>query len=61
MEFRKGSNGVVINNNKSGLMEARRRKRASKVKDDKIKELEERIEYLESFLPQIKDIVDDKY
>lgn len=49
-DFRKYSNGVVINTNKSNLYAARKRKQIIREKDKRINDLEKRLEMIESFI-----------
>lgn len=51
--YRKKSNGVVVNTNRSGLIQARRRKKILLAKEQQIISLEERLSKLESLFQEI--------
>lgn len=52
-DFRKNDSGVVINTNKSSLIEAKKRKRLLLDKDKKINDLERRVLVIEQLLEKM--------
>jgi hypothetical protein len=54
-DFRKTESGVVINTNKSSLIEAKKRKRLLLDKDKKIDDLERRLLVIEQLLLKITE------
>jgi len=51
--FKKTNHGVVINTNTTSLVEARKRKRIQMQKENRIIELEKRVQFIEETLSKI--------